>query len=281
MGNTVPLRVYPRGTVCISSGGALPQIRRPHEKSPYAKDQMMVRNDALENLGNERDVKKSGEEARHPAATTEQFDIGDGLVRLAIHSNITLTEVANIKKNLLSKARRAKELQLDLSDVPKIDVAGLTSILLAKRESQRAGNNLHVVAHHHAAIEVLEYYMASFFGDSVKANAQCGTMTRFKQAVLYHLRCSANETKGVGMTTALVTRNIQYAKQTTIGSRNWCCGTRQEPISIKKMLGAMDYYGPCLSQGRTNGISAPMMLVPGGPWHKRHPFCTTEKVGIA
>jgi anti-anti-sigma regulatory factor len=137
------------------------------EKSLYAKGKVKVRQDALDNPGDDDHIKHNVTKESHPTAMTEQVYIGEGIVRLAVRSNITLSEVTAIKMELLAAARRTKELQLDLSEAGEIDVAGLKSILLAKRESQRLGNNLHVVAHHHAAIDVLECYMSSFFGDSL------------------------------------------------------------------------------------------------------------------
>ena len=88
--------------------------------------------------------------------------------RLALEADLTIYNVVDAKHRLLDAVRSLKTLELDLSQVGEMDTAGFQLLVLAKREAQRLGRTLRIVAHSPAVLEVLEFYnMVAFFGDPV------------------------------------------------------------------------------------------------------------------
>jgi anti-sigma B factor antagonist len=86
--------------------------------------------------------------------------------RLTIEADLTIYNVVDLKSRLLDAVRSPQAVELDLSQVGEMDTAGFQLLVLAKRESQRLGHQLRIVAHSPAVREVMEFYnMAGYFGD--------------------------------------------------------------------------------------------------------------------
>lgn len=88
--------------------------------------------------------------------------------RLNLDADLTIYNAVETKRQLLDAVRSRKTLELDLSRVGEIDTAGFQLLVLAKREAQRLGRTLRIVAHSPAVLEVIEFYnMVAYFGDPV------------------------------------------------------------------------------------------------------------------
>ena len=95
-------------------------------------------------------------------------DPGAGSGRLAFDADLTIYNAVEAKSQLLDAVRARKTLELDLSRVGEMDTAGFQLLVLAKREAQRLGRTLRIVAHSPAVLEVIEFYnMVAYFGDPV------------------------------------------------------------------------------------------------------------------
>ena len=81
---------------------------------------------------------------------------------------MTIYEAAADKPVLVEALSSAKELEIDLSGVAEMDTAGLQLLILAKRESLKAGKRLILTGHGEASLDVFDRYnLASYFGDPV------------------------------------------------------------------------------------------------------------------
>lgn len=90
----------------------------------------------------------------------------DGAVHLILDGPMTIYTASEIKTRLLDGIASAAILELDLSHVGEMDTAGFQLLVMAKRESQRLGRTLHLIAHSPAVREVIDFYnMDAFFGD--------------------------------------------------------------------------------------------------------------------
>ena len=95
-------------------------------------------------------------------------DPGAEVGRLTLDTDLTIYNAINAKQQLLNAVQSLKTLELDLSQVGEMDTAGFQLLVLAKRESQKLGRTLRIVAHSPAVREVIEFYnMVAFFGDPV------------------------------------------------------------------------------------------------------------------
>ncbi|MBI4985939.1 MAG: STAS domain-containing protein [Rhodocyclales bacterium] len=93
---------------------------------------------------------------------------GAGAGRLTLQDDLTIYNAVESKRQLLDAVRAAKTLELDLSQIQEMDSAGFQLLVLAKREAQRLGRSLRIVAHSPAVLEVIEFYnMVAYFGDPV------------------------------------------------------------------------------------------------------------------
>lgn len=92
----------------------------------------------------------------------------DGAVHLILDGPMTIYTAGEIKARLLDGIAGTTILELDLSHVGEMDTAGFQLLVMAKRESQRLGRVLRIVAHSPAVREVIDFYnMDAFFGDPV------------------------------------------------------------------------------------------------------------------
>jgi anti-sigma B factor antagonist len=88
--------------------------------------------------------------------------------RAIVDGSMTIYEAAADKSVLLDALAHAKEAEIDLSSVCEMDTAGLQILILAKRESVRAGKVVRLVGHSPASLDVIERYgLIGYFGDPV------------------------------------------------------------------------------------------------------------------
>lgn len=86
--------------------------------------------------------------------------------RLAITQDLTIYQAGELKETLMRSVDSHPALELDLSQVSQIDTAGIQLLMLAKRECQKHGKTLSIVAHSPAVHELMDFYnIAGFFGD--------------------------------------------------------------------------------------------------------------------
>ena len=90
----------------------------------------------------------------------------EGAVHLILDGPMTIYNAAEIKAQIISGMQSAHIVELDLSHVSEMDTAGFQLLVMAKRESQRKGHTLRIVAHSPAVREVIDFYnMDAYFGD--------------------------------------------------------------------------------------------------------------------
>jgi anti-anti-sigma factor len=97
----------------------------------------------------------------------------DGALHMILDGPMTIYTASDIKAQLLDGLRTASILEIDLSHVGEMDTAGFQLLVMAKRESQRQGHTLRIVAHSPAVREVIDFYnMDAFFGDPMVIPAE-------------------------------------------------------------------------------------------------------------
>lgn len=86
---------------------------------------------------------------------------------LQIAGELTIYRAAELKELLLQElAQSSGPLDIDLSGVTEMDVAGLQVLMMAKQAAQGLQRDLHLVNHSPAVVEVFDVLnVASFFGD--------------------------------------------------------------------------------------------------------------------
>ena len=85
--------------------------------------------------------------------------------RVIVEGSMTIYEAAADKSVLLDALAQVKEAEIDLSSVQEMDTAGLQVLILAKRESLKAGSVVKLVRHSAASLDVLERYgLRAYFG---------------------------------------------------------------------------------------------------------------------
>lgn len=86
---------------------------------------------------------------------------------LRISGELTIYRAAEIKEFLLQALPQSSgHLDLDLSEVTEMDVAGLQVLMAVKQAAQARQGDLHLVNHSPAVVDVFEILnVAAFFGD--------------------------------------------------------------------------------------------------------------------
>ena len=85
---------------------------------------------------------------------------------LSITEDLTIYHALEQKQMLLDALAATDELELNLAQVAEMDTAGLQLLALLKKESQRTGKRLRIVAHSQAVSSVIDFCnMAAEFGD--------------------------------------------------------------------------------------------------------------------
>ena len=91
-----------------------------------------------------------------------------GRCRAIVRGNMTIYEAAADKPVLLDALAKVGDVEIDLSAVSEMDTAGLQLLILAERESLKAGKRLSIVGHSESSLDVLDRYnLVSYFGDPV------------------------------------------------------------------------------------------------------------------
>ena len=79
---------------------------------------------------------------------------------------MTIYHALDQKQQLLDALASADELELDLMQVGEIDTAGLQLLILLKKEAQRTGKRLSIVAHSQSVRAVIDFCnLAAELGD--------------------------------------------------------------------------------------------------------------------
>jgi anti-sigma B factor antagonist len=85
---------------------------------------------------------------------------------LRLTEDLTIYNALTQKQALLDALAISDKLDLDLSQVSEMDTAGLQLLILLKKEAQRAGKRVSIVAHSHAVSSLIDFCnMAADFGD--------------------------------------------------------------------------------------------------------------------
>ncbi len=84
----------------------------------------------------------------------------------SLTEDLTIYHALEQKAQLLEALAATEALELDLLHVGEIDTAGLQLLLLLKKEAQRAGKRLAIVAHSQAVRSVIDFCnLAAELGD--------------------------------------------------------------------------------------------------------------------
>ena len=85
---------------------------------------------------------------------------------LSLTEDLTIYHALEQKKTLLDALARTDDLELDLLQVSEIDTAGLQLLILLKKEAQRAGKTISIVAHSQSVRAVIDFCnLAAELGD--------------------------------------------------------------------------------------------------------------------
>lgn len=86
--------------------------------------------------------------------------------RLSLTEDLTIYHALEQKRTLLDALAKADDLELDLMQVGEIDTAGLQLLVLLKKEAQRVGKQVTIVAHGQAVLSVIDFCnLAAELGD--------------------------------------------------------------------------------------------------------------------
>ena len=85
---------------------------------------------------------------------------------LSLAENLTIYHALEQKNILLDALSTTCDLELDLMKVSEIDTAGLQLLILLKKEAQRTGKSVSIVAHSQAVRSVIDFCnLATELGD--------------------------------------------------------------------------------------------------------------------
>ena len=85
---------------------------------------------------------------------------------LSLTEDLTIYHALEQKHMLLDALGSTDELELDLMQVGEIDTAGLQLLILLKKEAQRTGKHLSIVAHSQSVRAVIDFCnLAAELGD--------------------------------------------------------------------------------------------------------------------
>jgi len=86
--------------------------------------------------------------------------------RLTLTEDLTIYHALDQKNTLLDALAASDELELDLLPVSEMDTAGLQLLILLKKEAQRSGKRVSIVAHSQAVRAVIDFCnLAAELGD--------------------------------------------------------------------------------------------------------------------
>ena len=85
---------------------------------------------------------------------------------LSLSEDLTIYHALAQKSALLAALDGTEELELDLAHVGEIDTAGLQLLIMLKKEAQRVGKTLSIVAHSQSVRAVIDFCnLAAELGD--------------------------------------------------------------------------------------------------------------------
>ena len=85
---------------------------------------------------------------------------------LSLTEDLTIYHALEQKSALLNALADTDDLELDLMHVGEIDTAGLQLLILLKKEAQRAGKTISIVAHSQSVRAVIDFCkLAAELGD--------------------------------------------------------------------------------------------------------------------
>ena len=85
---------------------------------------------------------------------------------LSLTEDLTIYHALELKQTLLDALSTTSDLELNLSQVSEMDTAGLQLLILLKKEAQRAGKSVRIVAHSQAVSALIDFCnLAAEFGD--------------------------------------------------------------------------------------------------------------------
>ncbi|MET3131611.1 anti-sigma B factor antagonist [Oxalobacteraceae bacterium GrIS 1.11] len=89
-----------------------------------------------------------------------------GTATLRIEGEMTIYRAAELKPVLLAALEQPDTLDVDLSAVTELDSSGVQLLMMAKKQAQQQGQNLQLLAHSPAVLDVMELLnLAAYFGD--------------------------------------------------------------------------------------------------------------------
>ncbi|MDH4215592.1 MAG: STAS domain-containing protein [Gallionella sp.] len=91
-----------------------------------------------------------------------------GVAILHIGCEMTISNAAALKNELMKHIAKPCEREIDLTEVSEMDTAGIQLLLLAKREAIRQNKPLRLTNHSNAVLGVIDTYnLAAYFGDPI------------------------------------------------------------------------------------------------------------------
>jgi anti-sigma B factor antagonist len=94
-----------------------------------------------------------------------------GVESLQIEGDMTIYTAAALKKELMEHLNEPCEREIDLSEVGKMDSAGIQLLILAKREANRHNTPLRLIGHSQAVLDIFDSYnLAAYFSDPISTS---------------------------------------------------------------------------------------------------------------
>jgi len=95
-------------------------------------------------------------------------EVDNGIYRVKVEGEMTIYHALEHKQALLECLGHCTEMEINLSGVSEMDTTGFQLLVLAKREAEKIGRPMRLVAHSPATLEVMDLFsMAGYFGDPV------------------------------------------------------------------------------------------------------------------
>lgn len=100
-------------------------------------------------------------------------DASGDIRRVGVGAEMTVRRAQGLKEMLFAALSGHDGIEVDLSEVKRIDTAGMQLLIVLKRESQACGKAVRFVDHSAAVQELMDMYdLGSLFGDPVLISAR-------------------------------------------------------------------------------------------------------------
>lgn len=104
--------------------------------------------------------------------TVELKQQKNAVMHLAVKDELTIYTAQELKNQLFDYLKSAKQLHIDLGDVPEIDSAGVQLLMFLKQESLSRGIKLNLLRHSQAVVQAFELLnLSTYFGDPIVISA--------------------------------------------------------------------------------------------------------------